>query len=178
MNWRASIDTHKKMILNSLIVFFLLGLIVILYATFSGSTYIRLVDTADGAVSSASAPGADINAIEIHKLKKGNSIFASEVIQSTVPQEIDGVTNNYADTTSLLSNPDLDATATYTSLGGGEVIVRLEARLSSGDRVLVHEIGATDGLKAEHFDVYIGTSKDGPWELLGTGAGPTSFTIE
>ncbi len=174
--------TQKKI---KILVLIAVGIVIaaiigtLLYFFTSRATYVRIVDTTEFATEDSDPfPGVDVNAVEIVKKKSGKLFYADAVVSSMLKDGAEGNENQAADAQSILGDPQQDQDSRSVSLGGGEIVVKFNTALQSGDELTVYEIGSTFGKRKESFEVHTSTSSNGPWKLVGTGAGPTTITIE
>jgi hypothetical protein len=171
--------TRKTKIVGVVVILLALVAVVAFALMASGQTYVRIVDGSSIPDDTTPAPGADINAVEVVKSQKTESVFASAVIATQLRDAANGTANTAKDGASALGSPQDDQDPKYVSLGaGGQIIVKLDAALKSGDQLLVHEIGSESGPRAEYYEVFISRNADGPWTSLGSVAGPHTFVFE
>ncbi|MFH1425982.1 MAG: hypothetical protein ABIG66_00955 [Candidatus Kerfeldbacteria bacterium] len=162
---------------GAIIIVAVLGVLVIA-SRVRGETYIRIVDAQSTPTDATPSPGADLKAVEVHKTKNDRRYFASAVVSSDIKSGGEENENNFTDPQVLLAKAEENGAMDFVSLGGGEVVVRINALLQSGDELIIHEVGAANSASADYFDVYTSTSDNGPWILRGTGTGLTTLTIE
>ena len=178
------IKTYKRNLFNRrrwfLIFIFILGFAVIagfivfsLKNNASRYQYIKIISQYT-ASSNDKSPGPDIESIEI---KLNNLTYYSESIAATSENFSKQANNNYKDADKLLGAPITENNTDYVSLGSinNYVVVKTDIDLKDPniDAITINEISA-DTL-AEAYDVFIGTSKKGPWDYAGRFAGTASI---
>lgn len=141
-------------------------------------TYIRIVDKGTLAQDkNSTSPGADIRGVSIQRNAQ-DPFYIHEIISYTQSDNGMSGKNQYSDARVIIGDVN-DSKKGHVALSyGGEIIVRIDASYAKHDTITVYEIGLKQGRTAEFYDVYIGTSAEGPWTLLGTGSGESLFTIQ
>ncbi len=176
----TSVFKTKTALLIGLVVIAVVALAFFALAT-QRKTYVRIVDatSATDTKDTTPAPGADINAVEIFKSKTQQSVYASAVVSSNLLDGTAGNQNAAKVVTSILGSPQENQEPKYVALGpGGDIIVQLNVALKSGDMLVIHEIGAESGPRAEQYTVSISKNPNGPWSDFDTVAGPHEFIFE
>ena len=142
------------------------------------TSYVRIVDVSKLQDGDSPSPGVDLRGVELYRPSRKKSYYARTVISGRIKNGNEGNNNNYKNTDSILGDPNEGDTSDHLSLGGGEIVVSLPRIMRSGDELTVHEVGGNNSARADLFEIYISSSSNGPWELVGTGSGPTTVTIQ
>ncbi|MCW1930449.1 MAG: hypothetical protein KIH62_003975 [Candidatus Kerfeldbacteria bacterium] len=141
-------------------------------------TFIRIIDQGSITRDTSLSPGADIRGVTLNRPNSA-PLYVDAVVSFEHPHTIDSSTNTYSDTLAIIGDFSSKKNPSHLALTeGGSIIVRINASYHSGDSITVYEIGQHTGRTAEYYEVSVSTSENGPWEVLGTGAGETQFTIE
>lgn len=169
--------SRRRLVIVSIIVLGIVALVVFALVS-NNTTYVRIVDQRSLPTDNTSAPGADINAIELIAGKKRSSFFASAVTTSNLTDGASGTTNAAKDASNALGSPEEEQETKYVSLGiGGEMTLQIDSRVRNGDQLIIYEIGAENGPRAEYYEVFVSKKPHGPWKSLGIVAGPHTFTF-
>ncbi|MFA6027802.1 MAG: hypothetical protein WC752_02650 [Patescibacteria group bacterium] len=120
------------------------------------------------------SPGADLESIVV--TDNGNSYYAQKVV-STSDDFNKQPYNKNKDSYKMIGAPGNDAD--YVSLGekGNYIVIKTKVNLKDKniDTLTINEI-TPDNLK-EPYDVFMGTSKNGPWDYLGQQAGAVDIDL-
>jgi hypothetical protein len=124
------------------------------------------------------APGADIDALEI--VREGVVVgHAIRVVAASIGEGQHG--NRFPDPAAALGPPDHSAgTGGFVALGAHQhhLVLELSVPLRPGDRLRVHEIGASTGGRAEPVEVCFGDRETGPFTYLGQGSSVFELSFE
>lgn len=143
----------------------------------SHDTYIKIVDTASTERDTSPSPGADIRAVSL-ECTNGKTSYVKDVVSFIQSDAVSASKNEYANTSVVLGEWNNKKNPPHLALSrGGELIVHIASNYAENDVVHVYETGQNEGRTAEYYAVYIAPKADGPWTLLGTKAGESTFSI-
>lgn len=161
-------ERRKKLFVYLGIIILILifaSLIIFLSIRKSSPYYYLMLQSTYTAASNDSSPGADLQGVEIDI--KGLNFYPDKIVDTSVGQ---------ADI--LLDNPDNNINnASYVSLGdkNGYIILQTKVDLKDPNLNSITVYEYTLGSLNEAYNIYISSSKKGPWEFLKSGAGTTIY---
>lgn len=165
-NYKQSMRLKRQLVILGcgLLGLLLIALVVGWYIKRIGNEY-HYIKFVSGYTASPmdESPGADLESVIIIK---GEENFNAEKIAAASPEK---------DAAKILGAPDAD----YFSLGdkGNYIVVKVKPNLKERNitEFTINEITA-DNL-FEPYDVFIGSSKNGPWDYLGQKAGAVKIDL-
>jgi len=167
-NYKNKLIKRRKIVLIILGTVILLGMIFFiiwnLQKTDKKYRYIKLI-SASAAQIGDSAPGADIESVVIGI---GNLEYYGDKIANTSINFDQQNNNNYKDAQKALGAPSKSLND-YVSLGDKNnfIVITTIANLRDSNISTLTINEASSKQSDEAYDVYIGTSKNGPWDYVG-----------
>jgi hypothetical protein len=179
-DYKRKMSRQRQIILIILIAAIIIIAISLFYFGLKKSNnqyhFIKIVSVAASSTSDTS-PGPDIESMQI---KVQNLSFFAEKVASTSKNFSDQKNNNHKDPGQALGAPSNIENPGYTSLGNKDNYIVFEVKPNLQDPNLtsltINEISANN-IK-EQYDLFISTTKNGPWDYLGRQAGTATINLK
>lgn len=179
-DYKRKMSRQRQIILIILIAAIIIMAISLFYFGLKKSSnqyhFIKVVSVTASSPSDTS-PGPDIESMQINVQ---NLTFFAEKVATTSKNFSDQKNNNHKDPEQALGIPSDGANPDYVSLGNKDNYIVFEIKPNLQDPNLtsltINEISASN-IK-EPYDVFISTSKNGPWDYLGRQAGTAAINLK